>query len=45
MNLCECGHDPRDHYADEGHCEHMDRGLWGDDEMCKCSRYVWQGDG
>ena len=43
MNLCECGHNPNDHYADEGHCEHIDRGLWGD-EQCKCPRYQWQGD-
>lgn len=43
MNMCECGHKPRDHYAEEGHCEALEHGLWGD-ETCKCPRYEWQGD-
>jgi hypothetical protein len=42
-DFCECGHNPNDHYAETGHCEHFDRGLWGD-EQCKCAFYVYQGD-
>lgn len=43
MNVCDCGHPPRDHYADTGHCEHIDTTLWGE-QQCKCPFYEHQGD-
>lgn len=37
-HLCQCGHPPRDHYADTGHCEAPEHTLWGE-ATCKCPIY------
>jgi hypothetical protein len=39
MNFCECGHEPADHYREDGACEYFD-----DQFPCSCPRYEWQGD-